>query len=120
MIIFARHAESYKTLRGIYSVIFRLAVGFQPFKEQAAAILEKLVKKYGVSMEDLDEEIVREHEFSFHGDTEERLLRQIMAYEYENENYFEYEGVMYKVLRSFPVKGEKIELVCEGMAAGNG
>ncbi len=48
------------------------------------------------------------------------LCVEIMAYEYENENYFEYEGVMYKILRSFPAKEEIIELVCEGLSAGNG
>jgi len=48
------------------------------------------------------------------------LSVQIMAYEYENEAYFEYDGIMYKVIRSYPIKGEKVELTCEGMAAGNG
>ena len=48
------------------------------------------------------------------------LCVEVMATEYENERYFEYNGSMYKILRSYPVAGEKIELVCEGMAAGNG
>lgn len=74
-------SSNVERMKKLYALALR-GVGGE--KEQAAAILEKLVKKYGVSMEDLDEEIVREHEFSFHGDTEERLLRQI-AYKVTNE-----------------------------------
>ena len=70
-------------LKKLYALALR-GVGGE--KEQAAAILEKLVKKYGVSMEDLDEEIVKEHEFSFHGEKEERLLRQI-AYKVTDDRH---------------------------------
>lgn len=48
------------------------------------------------------------------------LCVEIMACEYEGEVYFEYDDVMYKVLRSYPAKRESIELVCEGLAVGNG
>ncbi len=68
-------------LKKLYALALR-GVGGE--KEQAAAILEKLIKKYGVSMEDLDEETVKEHDFIYHGKTEERLLRQI-AYKVTNE-----------------------------------
>lgn len=74
-------SSNIERLKKLYALALR-GVGGE--KEQAAAILEKLVKKYGVSMEDLDEEIVREHEFSFHGEKEERLLRQI-SYKVTND-----------------------------------
>lgn len=48
------------------------------------------------------------------------LCVEITACDYENERYFEYDDVMYKILRSYPVKGERVELVCEGLAVGNG
>ena len=48
------------------------------------------------------------------------LCVEIMACDYDKENYFEYDGTMYKIIRSYPVKGERIELVCEGLAAGHG
>lgn len=45
---------------------------------------------------------------------------EVKEYEYERERYLEYEGVMYKIIRSYPVSAESVELVCEGLAAGNG
>ena len=45
-------------------------------KEQAQAILDKLMKKYSVSLDDLDEEILNEYEFEYHGKEQEKLLRQ--------------------------------------------
>ena len=48
------------------------------------------------------------------------LCVDILMCEYDKERYFELDGTMYKVLRTYPVHGEKIELVCQGMAAGNG
>jgi len=45
---------------------------------------------------------------------------EVKGYEYENERYLEFDGVMYKVIRSYPVGRESVELVCEGLAAGNG
>ena len=49
------------------------------------------------------------------------LTVEIMGIDYQGERYFEtVDGDMYKVLRTYPVKDERIELVCEGMTAGNG
>ena len=53
-------------------------------KEQATAMLEKLIKKYGVSMDDLDETIEKDFEFTYHGKHEYKLLIQI-AYKVKNE-----------------------------------
>lgn len=53
-------------------------------REQAAALLEELTKKYGVSCEELDEEIVKEYRFKFCGKIERRLLCQV-AYKVRNE-----------------------------------
>lgn len=45
-------------------------------KETAKAILEKLLKKYAVSLDELDEETVCEYELEYHGKEQERLLKQ--------------------------------------------
>ncbi len=45
-------------------------------KEQAQALLEKLLKKYAVSLEDLDEQIVSEYHLNYHGSEQEKLLMQ--------------------------------------------
>lgn len=46
--------------------------------ENAAEILEKLMKKYGISEEQLDEEHRSRHDFTFHGKEEKKLLMQIV------------------------------------------
>lgn len=53
-------------------------------KTQAIAILEKLTQKYGVSMKELDEDIIEDFRFTFHGDKEKKLLLQI-TYKVTNE-----------------------------------
>lgn len=45
-------------------------------KEQAQAILDKLMKKYDISFDDLDEDILNNYEFEYHGKEQESLLRQ--------------------------------------------
>lgn len=45
-------------------------------KEQAQAILDKLMKKYNISFDDLDEDILNNYEFEYHGKEQESLLRQ--------------------------------------------
>lgn len=47
------------------------------------------------------------------------LCVEICADEYEREEYFEYRGVMYRILRSYPVKGENIELICTALVVEN-
>lgn len=48
-------------------------------KEQAQAILDKLIKKYDVSFDELDEDAVNEYIFEYHGKEQERLLLQTFA-----------------------------------------
>ena len=45
---------------------------------------------------------------------------EVKAFEYERERYLEFDGVMFKVIRTYPVAAENIELVCEGLSSGNG
>ena len=45
-------------------------------KEQAQAILDKLMKKYDISLDEIDEEILNVYEFEYHGKEQESLLRQ--------------------------------------------
>lgn len=62
-------------LQKLYALAMR-GVGGE--KEQARALLEKLAKKYAISMEDLDEEAVKEFIFEYHGKEQERILKQII------------------------------------------
>lgn len=45
-------------------------------KEQAQAILDKLMKKYDISFDELDEDAVNDYIFEYHGKEQERLLTQ--------------------------------------------
>lgn len=46
-------------------------------RELAEAAFQKLSKKYGIAIEDLNTESIKAFEFEFHGDEEKRLLHQI-------------------------------------------
>lgn len=46
-------------------------------REAAKAALERLSKKYGIAIDELDTEEVKVFEFEFHGDDEKQLLIQI-------------------------------------------
>ena len=46
--------------------------------DSAAEILDRLMKKYGITAEELDAESTEDFEFQFHGKAEETLLRQII------------------------------------------
>lgn len=44
---------------------------------------------------------------------------EIKVFDYERERYLEFDGAMYKIIRTYPVSAESVELVCEGLVAGN-
>lgn len=68
-------AEQIERLKKIYALAMR-GVGGE--KEAAAAILARLTKKYGISLDDLDEEQVKGFDLEFHGEIERKLLLQIV------------------------------------------
>ena len=43
------------------------------------------------------------------------LCVEIKAIDYNRENHFEYNGVMYRVIRTYPVKNECLELICQAL-----
>ena len=45
-------------------------------REAAEAALERLSKKYGIAIDELDAEAIKAFAFEFHGDDEEQLLVQ--------------------------------------------
>lgn len=60
-----------------FKKIYALALqGVDGEKEQAAELLEKLMKKHNLSFADLDEGTTKEFDFEFHGRFEEKLLLQ--------------------------------------------
>lgn len=60
-------------LKKLYALALQ---GVRGEKEQAQAILDKLLKKYSVSIDELDDETVRECEFEYHGEEQESILLQ--------------------------------------------
>lgn len=47
-------------------------------QENAEAILSRLMEKYGVSEDELDEETRKRHDFEYHGKEQEKILRQVV------------------------------------------
>lgn len=47
-------------------------------KENARTMLEKLMAKYGVEEADISDETLEDHDFRYHNEWEERLLRQVI------------------------------------------
>ena len=45
------------------------------------------------------------------------LCVEIRAADYDCETHLEYGGVMYRVIRSYPVKNECIELICQSLVS---
>lgn len=43
------------------------------------------------------------------------LCIEIRACDYSKEGHFEYCGVMYRVIRTYPVKNECLELICQAL-----
>ena len=43
------------------------------------------------------------------------LCVEIKAIDYNREGHFEYNGVMYRVIRTYPVKNECLELICQAL-----
>ena len=68
-------------LKKLYELAIR-GVGGE--KEQAEAILKKLIKKYGVSMDELDEKIIKRYKIKYSGAAERKILIQIV-YKVTNE-----------------------------------
>lgn len=48
------------------------------------------------------------------------LCVDISAFDYNGESHFEYDGRMYRILRTYPVKGEKLEVICTALVVQNG
>lgn len=60
-------------LKKLYALAMR-GVGGE--KEQAQAILKKLLKKYAMTLDDLDEEVIQEYDLEYHGKEQDRILMQ--------------------------------------------
>lgn len=43
------------------------------------------------------------------------LCVEIREADYEREGHFEYNGTMYRVIRTYPVKNECLELICQAL-----
>lgn len=47
------------------------------------------------------------------------LCIEIKAAEYQKEEYFEFDGVMYRIVRTYPVKNENLELILTALVQDN-
>ena len=45
------------------------------------------------------------------------LCVEIRAADYHREAHIEYDGVMYRIIRSYPVKNECLELICQSLVS---
>lgn len=48
------------------------------------------------------------------------LCLEIHASEYRKESHIEYNGDMYRVIRTYPVKNECLEIICQSLVAADG
>lgn len=66
-------ADKKERLKKLYVLALR-GVGGE--KEQAQALLEKLLKKYAMSIDDLDDEHIKEYLLTYHGKEQKKILIQ--------------------------------------------
>ncbi len=66
-------ADQKDRLKKLYALALR-GVGGE--KAQAQAILEKLLKKYAMTLDDLDDEAIQEFDLEYHGKEQDRILMQ--------------------------------------------
>lgn len=45
------------------------------------------------------------------------LCIEVKALDYNKEGHFEYDGTMYRIIRTYPVKNECLELICQALVA---
>lgn len=43
------------------------------------------------------------------------LCVEIRAADYKRETHIEYDGIMYRIIRTYPVKNECLELICQSL-----
>lgn len=60
-------------LKKLYALALR-GVGGE--KVQAQAILDKMLKKYAMTLDDLDDEVIQEYDLEYHGKEQDRILMQ--------------------------------------------
>ena len=48
------------------------------------------------------------------------LCVEIKEIDYNKESHFEYKGIMYRIIRTYPVKNECLEVICQSLVADNG
>jgi len=72
-------------LKKLYALAMR-GVGGE--KVQAQAILEKLLKKYAITLDELDEKTVKYYELEYHGKEQESLLKQTIYKITDDKNSF--------------------------------
>lgn len=58
-------------LKKLYELAMR---GVDGEKEQAQAILKKLLKKYAMTLDELDEDIINDYELEYHGKEQDTLI----------------------------------------------
>ena len=68
--------------------------------ENAEKLLARMMKKYGISEEELDEETRVRHDFTYHGGEEKKILRQVV---YKVTGGYAYELV-------YTARGARLEL----------
>lgn len=77
--------EQKERLKKLYALALR---GVDGEKEQAQAILDKLLKKYAMTLDDLDDEVIQEYDLEYHGKEQDRILMQTAYKVTDDKNAF--------------------------------
>lgn len=75
--------------------------------ENAEKLLARMMKKYGISEEELDEETRVRHDFTYHGGEEKKILRQVV---YKVTGGYAYELVIPRVGARLELNSARIAL----------
>ena len=78
-------ADQKERLKKLYALALR-GVGGE--KEQAQAILDKMLKKYSMTLDDLDDEVLKEFDIEYHGKEQDRILMQTAYKVTDNKDSF--------------------------------
>lgn len=92
-------------------------VGFLCRETEATDALGKPYKTFVKTMVFCNEKGVKRSEFyqaQAQGYKPEICI-ELKACDYNREGHFEYGGIMYRIIRTYPVKNENIELTCQAL-----
>lgn len=99
--------------------MFWREVGFLCVEEEKLDKFNKPYKTYAEKMVFCNSKGVKRSEFyqaQAQGYRPE-LCVEVKEIDYEKETHFKYEGTMYRIIRTYPVHDEALEIVCQALVS---